>query len=354
MLLLLLFLLPGVFSLILTSCDAKPVTSRLTEGSKQMSPSIKAETGQLSANLVPYFSDLAASLIVARITGVQLNPTNNADLETGVLNLTVARVIHSQVLSEGNSIETLLERIADPEIRLRNQFNLWNALPLDQGDLLLVFVKPDRPPRMYMALAAARLSSLADPELIAAQQCYEIELLRDNPPLKQHLLASALGGPSDLLRFYALDVVIRRHALNRQASASILESAVSSEKVPANAKRDVGFHLASADFFDETLGADSVNVGIVSVLAKQMVSSQDRQSREQWLSFLSSCVSREFSDDAKRDREMRLALVSAIRVPDSQEVISVLTRAVREASGPDEAKPAKRLLEAWQGAFGPR
>jgi hypothetical protein len=342
-----------VLSFFLTSCDARPVTSHLKEGSKSMSPSSSAETDQLSPNLVPYFSDPIASMVVARITGHQLTPPNNEGVQTGLVKFAVAKVIHSETLREGDSIETSLERISDPELRLHNMFNQWNALSLDAGETLLLSAKPDRTPKTFIALAAVRVSSVDDPHVAAAQECYRIELLTDNPDLKQQLLTHALEGQSDLLRFYALDVLTQRHGLSREASVRALETALNSEKVSPDAKRDMGFRLVSGDLFDETRGADPVNIRIVSAFAKQMVASKDVESREQWLGFLSSCILREYSSDTKKDREMRLDLVKSIRDPSPQQMISVLTVATRLSPGEDEAQPAKQLLDVWQSTQAP-
>jgi hypothetical protein len=346
-------LLAATFSLILTPSAAGSVGTRLAEGSNQMSPLQSAQTGELSPNLIPSFSDPAASMIVVRVTGSEPAQSHQAGVETGLLMLVVIRVVHSEILHENDSMATRFERISDPQIRLRNQINAWNSLSLDPGELLLLSVKPEHPPRIYTALAAARISSPSDPNINAAIECYRIEAaVRENPASAQQMLLQALAGESDLSRFYALDLLTRRKELSREASSSVLTSALNSEIVPPKPRRDLGFQLVSGNLFDDKRGADSVNVGIISALAKQMVNSSDAKARGQWLRFLSSCVSREFSDDAKRDREMRSALVSAIRDPSPQQVISVLNASMREASGPDEAKPAKRLLDAWQSAFG--
>ena len=202
-----------------------------------MSSSSSAETDQLSPNLVPYFSDPAASMIVARITEHRLNPPNNEGVQTGLVKFTATKVIHSETLRDGDSIETLLERNSDPEIRVHNMFNEWNALSLDAGETLLLSTKPDRPPKTFIALAAVRVSSVDDPQVAAAQECYRIELLKGNPDLKQQLLTQALEDQSDLLRFYALDVLTQRHGLSREASVRTLGAALNSEKVSADAKQ---------------------------------------------------------------------------------------------------------------------
>ena len=176
--------------------------------------------------------------------------------------------------------------------------------------------------------------------------------LQEKPPAIQQMLARALETGPDLVRSYVLDLLTRRKTFSRESSASILESAVNSGNVAPNPRQDLGFQLVSGNLFDENLGADTVNVNIVSALAKQMVNSTDRKSRDQWLGYLSSCVSREFATDVKRDHELRFALVKAVHDPSPQQVISALHSAVHSASDPDEAKPAKRLLETWQAAFG--
>jgi hypothetical protein len=347
-------LFAAALSLILAPSASTSGGTRLAEGSNQMSPSQSAQTGELSPNLIPSFSDPAASMLVVRVTGREPAQKHQSGVETGLLMLAVIRVIHSEILHENDSIAVPFERISDPQIRLRNQFNAWNSLSLDSGELLLLSVKPEHPPKSYNALAAGRISSPSDPLVNAALDCYRIEsALREKPASAQQMLPPALAGDSDLSRFYTLDLLTRRKAFSREISSSILASVLNSGNVPAKSRLDLGFQLVSGNLFDDTRGADSANVAIVSALAKQMVSSPDPKTRGQWLRFLSSCVSREFSSDAKQDREMRSALVSAIRDPTPQQVISVLTASIREASGADQAKPAKRLLDAWQSTFGP-
>jgi hypothetical protein len=318
-----------------------------------MSPMETMEAGQLSPNLVPTFSDPSASMVVAKVVAREPSHSNRPNVETGLLALTVIQVIHSEILRQNESFSTTFERISDPQVRLRNRFNAWNSLSLDPGDLLLLAVKAERPSKIYASLAAAPISSLNDPDIAAAVECYRIErALQETSPAIQQKVAQALQSGPDLARSYVLDLLTRRKAFSRETSASLLESAVNSGKVPPNFRQDLGFQLVSGNLFDENLGADTVNANIVSALARQMVNSTDRKSRDQWLGYLSSCVSREYATDVKRDREVRFALVKAVRDPTPGQVISALNSAVREASDPDEAKPAKRLLETWQAAFG--
>jgi hypothetical protein len=338
-------------SLILMPCNASPAGHRIAEGSDHMDSMQSSETNQLSPDLVPVFSERDASMVVAKVLGREHSHTNQSGVETGLLRLTLVRIVRSEKLKEGDAIETPFARVADRQIRLRNQFNAWNSLSLDPGELLLLGVKFERAPHTYVSLAAARVSSTNDPLITAAQQCYEIELIRDNPAAKKQLLTRALESPEDLLRFYALDVITRRHALNREDSVNILESAIRSEKTPSGAKRDIGFQLVSSDFYKTSLGPDPLNVRVVSVIAAQVVNSPDSKFRTQWLSFLSSSVSREFSSDPAKDRELRLSLVRAVRTPLPQQVIAALTQAVREAPSEADAKPAKRVLDIWQAAL---
>jgi hypothetical protein len=347
--------LAGLLSFTLTPGAASPGGSRVVEGSNLMSPTQTIEAGQLSPNLVPTFSDPSASMVVAKVMALEPSHAKRPNVETGLVVLTVIEVIHSEILRQNDSFSTPFERISDPQVRLRNRFNAWNALSLVPGDLLLLAVNAERPSKTYASLAAAPVSSPNDPQVAAAVECYRMErALREKPPDIQQMLARALESGPDLTRSYVLDLLTRRKAFSREYSASILESAVNSGNVPPNSRPELGFQLVSGNLFDENLGADPVNVNIVSALAKQMVNSTDRKSRDQWLGYLSSCVSREYATDVKRDREMRFALVKAVRDPGPQQVISALHSAIREASDADDAKPAKRLLETWQAAVGPR
>jgi hypothetical protein len=346
--------LAGLWSFILAPGALRPGGSRVVEGSNLMSPTQTIEAGQLSPDLVPTFSDSSASMVVAKVVALEPSHANRPGVEAGLVALTVIQVIHSEILRQNDSFSTPFERFSDPQVRLRNRFNAWNSLSLDPGDLLLLAVKAERPSKIYASLAAARVSSPDDPHVAAAVECYRMErALEEKPPAIQQMLPRALESGPDLARSYVLDLLTRRKAFSREYSASILESAVNSGTVPPNFRQDLGFQLVSGNLFDESLGADTVNVNIVSVIAKQMVNSSDRKSRDQWIGYLSSCVSREYASDVQRDREMRFALVKAVRDPGPQQVISALNSAVREASDPDEAKPAKRLLETWQAAFGP-
>jgi hypothetical protein len=346
--------LAGLLSVILAPGAASPGGSRVVEGSNLMSPTPTIEAGQLSPNLVPTFSDSSASMVVAKVMALEPSHANRTNVESGLVSLTVIQVIHSEIFRQNDSFSTPFERFSDPQVRLRNRFNAWNSLSLDPGDLLLLAVKAERPSKIYASLAAVRVASPDDPQVAAAVECYRMErALQEKPPDIQQMLARGLENGPDLARSYVLDLLTRRKAFSREYSASILESAVNSGNVPPNSRQDFGFQLVSGNLFDESLGADTVNVNIVAALARQMVNSSDRKSRDQWMGYLSSCVSREYTTDVKRDREVRFALIKAVRDPSPQQVTSALNSAVREASDPDAAKPAKRLLETWQAVFGP-
>lgn len=329
------------------------VSACVVEGSEQMSSSPSAQTSALSPNLIPSISDPSASMIVAKIEGKTLAPGDAGASERGTLKLSVARLIHSESLKEGAIIETPFERVRDLQIRVLNRANQWNALPLNDGELMLIALKPDDPPKTYTALAAQTVSSATSSEANAALQCYRIELLSDDPTFKRQLVAQALESNDDLLKYYALDLITRRHGFVREVGAGLIEAAINSDKVPADAKQDLGFRLAGGGYFDATQGVEPVNLGIASSLARQLASSHDAKSRVQWTGFLSSCLFREFSSDPKRDHETRLALVREIREPGSPQIISALNLVSRDVADQGAARQAKKLLEIWQTAFGP-
>lgn len=323
------------------------------EESHPMTPPETLQAGELSTDLVPTFSDSAASMAVTRITGREAAHSREAGVESGLLQLTVVQVIHSDSLHVNESILTPYSRVADAQIRRRNQFNAWNSLSLDRDELLLIAVRPQRPPSRYEAIAAVRLSSANDPEIAAASDCYRIEAaLGEDEHSARPMLLRALESESELSRFYALNALTHRQILSRLDSAGVLSEALSSGKLSSSSRLDLGFHLASGNLYDEKLGADTVNVNIVSAFAAQLVESTDRKSRDQWLKFLSGCLSRHFSADEKTDRETRAALIKAVRTPAPQTVVSALSAAVKAAPSPAYAKPAKRLLDAWQSASG--
>jgi hypothetical protein len=346
-------ILAAALFLVAAAYASHAANARVVEGSDQMSPSPRTQTSALSPNLIPSISDPSASMIVAKIEARTLAPGDSSASERGTLKLSVARVIHSENLKERAIIEISFERVKDVQIRVLNRVNQWNALPLNEGDLMLIAVKPDDPPKTYTALAAQSVSSSSDSEADAALQCYRIELLSKDPMEQRKLVAQALESNDDLLKYYALDLIVGRHAFVREVGAALIEAAMNSERVPANAKPDLGFRLAGAGYFDATKGVEPVNLGIASAIAKQLVSSHDAKSKGQWTGFLSSCLSREFSSDSKLDRDKRFALVREIREPSSQQIISALNLVAQDSSDQGAARQAKKLLEIWQTAFGP-
>jgi hypothetical protein len=319
-------------------------------GGLSMSTSFQDQASELlSGDLIPFLSDRSVPVILARITNIEKR--SGADqTEAGIVTLRVLRVLRGGRLKNGDLIAVSFGgRFVDPLVRVRNRFNQWNQLSLTPGDLLLMAVKPGAADHNYIGMAAVQVQSADDPQVPAAQQICGIEDEQRSEP-KEHLLSQALFSNQPMLRFYALEAISRKNVIKRDRGARMIEDAILSSGLSAEAKQDLGSKLITGGFFDESQGADSVNAGIIAVLAKQTVESRDPEIAEQWMELLSSALGNEFSPAPHEDREIKVRLVRSVNNPTADQVISFLATQVASTATADGREIAKKLLNLWKSA----
>jgi hypothetical protein len=342
-----LFILAGI--LISTSLIATHTYS--SERKEPMALMQQSET--LSADLVRYIPQPGASTAVLKVAGTQLTKQSEAgsDVEVGTVKFEVVEVVNSTVLRSGGKLEVPLKRFADPLIRARDPANQWNNLALRSDDLLLAICAVGEPLQRGSALAAVGVASATSPEVGAMRQCFTIEKFAGAPEQKQELIKQALGQKQDLLRYYALDYIGKRHGVPRPVAAHLIQQTISSTQVQPEIKPDLGAYLTRLEIFDSSKKADAANQAVVSALAQGLVLDNSPERRLDWIQYLGSCVLGEFSENSSKDQEIRLQLVRSVHQPSAAQVITALTDA--STLGTKQEKEAtKELLECWRESVG--
>lgn len=305
----------------------------------------------LSADLVPFISQPDASMLVAQVYETQWTRRIEQDLEVeaGPVPFGVLEVLHGQAPRTGEFIWVPARRIADPLIRVRNQSDRWNALPLRPGDILILAVRPTGDPRFWMGLAAKQVASAEAAEVAAVRRCYVMEEFQGSDQQRSQMLAEALRSGQDLLRFYALDY-LRRHVQEARVTAvQLISNAIASAGIAPDHRLQLGTALAGQTFFVRDRKADEANQTVVAALATGLVHESDPRKRTSWARILASCVLMEFSAEPGADQQVRSALIRSPRNPPAQQVIPALGEAFLNGA-PDEKTILDRLLKAWQSA----
>lgn len=305
----------------------------------------------LSADLVPFFGEPNANMLLAKIIGLKLGKQveNGLEVEIGPARLDVIDVLNSPTLKKGDTIAVPVKRIADPEIRDRNGINQWNNLDLTTGEMLLLSGRVLSAPDILMGQAAIHVDSAGDSKVDAARQCYAIERLKDDPDKKRSLLLEALIQPEDLLRYYALDVLGRRSVLGRAEGAELISEAIASVNIEPQNRVELGYYLTRQYFFDNELKADPANVTVVEALAWGLVSEKDADLRMEWLNYLGSCVLGEFSARKETDQSLRYALIRAMKTPPADQVTDTLAKMERSTQA-EEHERVKELMQVWHSS----
>ncbi|HUE81577.1 MAG TPA: hypothetical protein VMM84_05620 [Pyrinomonadaceae bacterium] len=305
----------------------------------------------LSPDLVPFIGESDVSMILASVQEVKLVPRREGDIEVeaGTVGFQLLEVFRSDVLSKGGNIEVPAKRMLDRQARARNNFDQWNNLSLNPGELVVLAVRPLAPPKLWQGLAALAVDSPVDPKVSAVHQCYAIEEFTGPPAQKKDLVRGALMSSQEVLRFYALDAVGRRAILGRQVGASLIAEAITSPKTAPDDRLELGMYLTRQYFFDKGLADDRANRTVVAALAQGMVNETNPERRLEWSKYLASCILPEFSLDPAIDKAQRSSLVKSVQQPAAGQVISVLSGLLTQGAT-DEREIVRKLLEAWRAA----
>jgi hypothetical protein len=310
----------------------------------------------LQADLVPSIGDPAVHMALVRILEVQPAPSKAPAIEQGELSLRVLDVFHSTTLKNGDIIAVPFERYVDERARFKDPANQWNLLPLQPGQHLVLACRPLKPPRFWEGLAALAVSGPDAPEVAELRQCWQIARFQGPPEERQRRLEEAfasqktpLTGIRGILRRYAL------HALSKQIigpghGVALINRAIVSDKTSPDEKMELASALTNKWAFDEGRGADANNREIVSILARELVKDTDPTRRSRYVNLLGNCLLRDFSEDADKDQQIRLALIRATGSPPSPKVAEILAEEAKTEEDAEDRKVTEELLEAWRAA----
>jgi hypothetical protein len=298
---------------------------------------------RLAADLVPFIPDPMSSLVLAKVVRATWTPLPAEQKEEGVIELQVGETFRGAAPRAGESIEIAGKRMLDPTARARNNFDQWNNLPFEQGDQLVLALAPPPTGKRWSVLAANQVTGGNDPLVVGLRRALEIEAVKPGeaqiPALEQ-----ALAAPQPILRDYAIDAVARRTLVSRERGAEMIAHALEAPGLPADSQLPLVRELASPFFYRYALGADRVNVMVIESLAKLLVNG-NRDDRGVWTQFLGSSLTIEFSKDPKRDQDLRMSIVRAVKEPPPGRVIDALEQQV--AGGASDPRLAK-LIEYWR------
>jgi len=308
----------------------------------------------LSADLVPFFGDPNTSMMVVKVIDVirETQPTTDGmQIEVGTVKLDVLEVLHSNVLNRGGSIEVPFKRFADPAIRVRNHFDMWNVIDLTPGAAWLMAGRLISAPNSVMGSAAIKIETFNGVEVNAARQCYVIENIKGQPEKIFALLENALTSKTNLLRFYALDLLGRRALYGRAQGAEMIAKAIiGSGNSDADDKLDLGSYLTRQYFFAGDLKGDEANPKIIGALAYGLVSEVDPERRSEWMNYLASCVLSELSPKQDEDRALRSVLIRKVQSPLPTQVIDALNALARQADVTEQER-IMELQSVWRDSI---
>jgi len=324
------------------SRQAKPV--RCSQGRGRSHP-----MSYLSANFVPSIKDRVQRMLLGEVVAVKDVRQSESDRQEGTVSLRVIRVIHGPGLNEGDVIDVPFDRMADPGVRVRNRFNMWNVLRLEPGELILIACRPGRVAGVWTGEAARQVTSENSRELMEVSRAYEIDEFTGPRDEKLRMLAEALVEGKDILRAFAVDYLGRRGGISRAEGTELLIQAISSQKLTPEARLDLAVHLIGAPFFDSAKGADATNQRIVDCLVSGLIGEGDAVRQRKWAQFLSTCVLVGFSDIPDENRRIRASLVGRVPRQTSERVMTVLSSLAR-TEGPEFGKIAQELLQVWTEA----
>jgi hypothetical protein len=305
----------------------------------------------LSADLVPQILNKNASIVLVKIVNTHLVREPDADLpvEAGLVTFQVLEVFRSPTLAPSNTIQVPARRIADPLTRFRNNFDQWNNLHLEVGNLLVLACQPLQPPSLWTGLAAKPVEGPGGPQLEALRRCIALEQFAGPPERKIELLGDALKSKEDLLRYYAIEVLASGKACTRERAAELMAAAIASPETTAPHKLELGSNLTRNAFFNKDDKAAGVNPIVVAALAQGLVAETDIPRRLSWARYLASCTLGQFADDPAEDLKIRRSLIRKAQPPPSVQVIKALSD-VSPYAQDDEREIVRNLLAAWKAA----
>jgi hypothetical protein len=313
--------------------------------SKSMTGTVRGEG--LSPDLIPFISQPEVSMAVVAVMTTQWTRHKDQDLdvESGPVTFQVRRAIHGD-LPEGRSIEVQATRVLEPTARVRHNFDAWNTLSLDPGELMIFAARPGGKAGTWIGVAARQVSTPDAAEVNAVRRAYAIEHADGDIAAKGGMLHEALRSEQEILLFYALDHLRRNAAQQREAGTQVLANAIASAP-PSEQTLELGRALTAAEFFRRSAGADRVNTMVVVSLVKALVQENDSGRRASWALLVSSCVLMDFTGDQAENGKIRSALIQSAEMPEAGWVVSTIASA--ESSATPDAKPLLgRLRRAWQ------
>lgn len=350
--------LAGLVPLLLLAAAPGPPARAAERTPRGSAASVKANfmiAPPLSADLVSAIANPALEMLLVRL--IDLGPgTAEADglaVRTGPARFEVLDVIHGRSFQRGQTLVVPVSQIADPPVRVRNQINKWNGVPLQPGSAMLLACAPVPPGSPCIAQAGIAVDGTQGGEVEAVRRCYAIEEQRTLPEPERWnrlspLLAAALQSPQPLLFQYALDFLGRRMVLGRDAGANLLARAVAHPATGAEQRFEIGSALSGrSPLFDPARGADRANIDVVTALASGLVAETVPRQQLQWMRFTAAVLLAELSPDPARAAALRRQLAHGVSQPPAERVRQALQAVHAGATGPDQERAAA-LAEVWR------
>ncbi len=314
-----------------------------------MNSSIRTDIPPLRSDLVPWFSQQEARMVLAAVQEAQpvADTTNGAEMESGLLRLEVLEVFHGADIRTGSTVQVPYRRFSSPQIRVRNTFDQWNALSIDPGRSMILVLQPAIEPPLWTALAASPVTGPDAPEVDACRKCYAIEGFQGPKVDREGLLRTGLVDGPELLRTYSLDYVGPRRGTRRETAIALIGQALDTPSVPVGSQINLGAGLLNPNLLRTDLGCERMNAAILSTIARRLTAAGSAEVQKSWVRILASVVFSEYSPRTSEDGQIRRALIREVVSPPPDQVVATVTSLLGEAEA-SEREVLNELLEVWR------
>ncbi len=297
---------------------------------------------QLAYDLVLYLHEPGTGALLARIEE-RVPGQSPPSYDNGVLRCRVEEVIHGPPV---HAVSVPYSRLTDPILRRRSGLNHWNALPLGDGDLLLLVGRPTEG-NNWQALSGNQVASPQDAIVTGLKECYRIKDVNQGSEEHQEALRTGLVSTNPLPRRYGLDAIRRHEVVSRDVGCAIIGRALETADLDRESLLSFADCLSSIPIFDEDQGADKVNQQVSVSLAAIIERLAKAEDRVTCLRYLASCIMADFDPDDTSNKQVRSQLLQAIGKTPPPAVADTLN-GMSGSKNSDDRDIAAELAEAWQ------
>ena len=306
----------------------------------------------LSSDLVPWVADPAAHAVAVTVTRVDLKhqPDQVPPTLVGTVQVRVDEVVASARLKPGDLVELPAQQVADPIVRLRNAADAWNVLRLTPGRRWLLMVRIGGVMGRALALAVDEPAAEASAEALQAlRAAYELEDSIRARRADAEAFLRAMDASHPTLHRYALDAVVGRMVFGREQGSVLLERALRSPAAKGVRAVEAAGYALRMGLFAGSYGADATNARLLGLIASGLVGEKDRALSLRWTRLLTAATLGELAEEPKRDADLRLRLLRAVRSPTAVEVLQALDKQPLPNDAAGRAL-LQRLIEVWRAA----